>query len=161
MSASWKDRKGTVALLLVLAAVVWGWNVYLVASGLASEDELAAPLPTAAGRVAPTASSASWDDAVRDPFERVRPTRPSAPGQRAAQERGAQEGGAAPVPFPYRLLGVVDGTAMLELAGGGPTWMARRGATREVGGQEARVVRVGEGEVVVRYGGRTLTLTLE
>lgn len=145
----WHDRKSLVVPLGVLAVTVWAYVLYtLVAAWPASEPDVQVP-SLQAPDVTETIAHV-WQDDFRDPFSST--VRSEPPVSRVPRNVSATP----EVVVRLRLIGVVDGTAMLEQPDGG-VLLARRGTDVE-GGQ---VTSVSPEAVVLRIRGRTQTLRLE
>ncbi|MEL6443168.1 MAG: hypothetical protein AAF089_04255 [Bacteroidota bacterium] len=145
----WNDRKSVVVPLGVLAVTVWAYVLYtLVAAWPASEPEVPGPtLRTAEGIVT---VAHVWGKDFRDPFSGA-----ERPGASVASVQ--LDAPATPdVAVRLRLIGVVDGTAMLEQPDGAVI-LVRRGAQVDGG----RVTSMTSETIVLRIQGRTQTLTLE
>lgn len=145
-----RDRKAVVVPLGILAAAVWAYVFYTLAlawSAPAAPDSVVLPeIPEQVNAVTHV-----WQDDFRDPFGSA--TRSSTLLQSG---RTQQDAAATPDPIRLRLIGVVDGTAMLEQPDGSVV-MARRGT--EVRG--GRVVAVSATTVTIRRQQQLVEITLE
>lgn len=140
----WKDRKGVVVPLAVLAVSVWGYVGYLL---VAPSEAPPSPPPRPAPVPATSASVHAWRADFRDPFQEPAPRPAASPGP----DREVQ----APSQLPaFGLLGLVDGTATI-VAPNGEVFLATRGSTWG----DTQVLSVSESTVTLRHAGRTKTLT--
>lgn len=153
-----KKRRGMVFYaLLVVCLSVWGYVFYQIAHGLRSPEDpfdMLALTSTIETSVPPPprrpGSGAPYQGSFRDPFER--PAGLFAP--KAAPTRRVSNP-TPPEPPPYALNGIVDGTALLH-GEDGSVFVARSG---ERAGS-IQVLSVKRDQVVVRFQGRSHTLTL-
>ena len=143
-----EERRGFFVVLLVVAVVVWGYNLRLLFAGAASEGPDASPgqampPPPRAPEAASTVRGAYEGD-FRDPFAPPSLARPAPPPPAPAREAP----GLAPAePPPLRLSGVVGETAIV---GGRERYRLRGTGGGAGGGRPAQGGAFGLGRLRVR-----------
>lgn len=146
----WSDRKGVVVPLGLLAVTVWAYVLYtLVAAWPASESEVLVPTLRATQEIETVAHV--WQDDFRDPF--VGPVRSDTSVRNIRAQQVEAE---VSEPLRLRLLGVVDGTAMLEKSDGSVV-LARRGTEVGVG----KVVAITSTSVTLRVRTGTRVISID
>lgn len=147
--SEWKDRKGVVVPLGLLATTVWAYVLYTLVAAWPSAE----PEPLVSSLRPPRVVEAVthvWQDDFRDPFSAT--VRSEAPVPHAQQNVSTTPD----VTIRMRLVGVVDGTAMVETASG-VVVLAIRGDSID----GVRVIEVTSSTVKLRHRGRTVTLSLD
>lgn len=147
--SEWRDRKGVLIPLGVLAMVVWSLVIHTALTSWQTPEPAAQTAPMQAAQGVEVVAHV-WQEDFRDPF--------SAPSTvRSTTSRPSVS--ATPVddaPLSLRLVGIVDGTAMLETA---PGSVVLTGVGDVV--SEARVVSISATAVIVSQSGRRHTLTMD
>lgn len=146
--SDWEDRKGVVVPLGLLAVGVWSYVLYTIVAAWPAEVVLTSAALTQTAPIVEVVEHV-WRDDFRDPFVLAVHSGASLP-------REARPLPDSPEPPPFRLIGVVDGTAMLETSSA-TVELVRRGGY--VG--EAYVIGVTADSIELRFKGRAYTLLMD
>lgn len=148
--SQWQDRKAVLVSLGIAAVAVWVAVVHTVVSKWPTAE--ATPVivqAEAAPEVRPIVHE--WGGNFRDPFSGTAPQAATARSERAQQPESVR-----PETIRLRLIGIVDGTAMVETATGAVV-LAKRGDSVD----NARISDMTTSTVTLRYRGDTITLSLD